>query len=38
MELDKKFDKFELCMGKYCIEFVMCIKICVGIGLIDLIF
>lgn len=37
MESDQKFDKLELCTGKYRIELVTRTKTRAGIGLIDLI-
>lgn len=38
MESDQKFDKLELCTGKYRIELITRTKTRAGIGLIDLIF
>lgn len=37
MESDQKFDKLELCTGKYHIELITRTKTRTGIGLIDLI-
>lgn len=37
MESDQKFDKLELCTGKYHIELITRTKTRAGIGLIDLI-